>query len=44
MGLANWRLTCFYETFARGSRLGILLNFGANNLSKYQAGMYWTLF
>lgn len=29
IGLAIWRLKCFYETFAQGSTAVILLNFSA---------------
>jgi hypothetical protein len=29
VGLAIWRLNCFYETFVQGSTLGILINFSA---------------
>ena len=29
IGLAIWRLKCFYETFVQGSATVILLNFGA---------------
>ena len=29
IGLAIWRLKCFYETFVQGLTLGILLNFCA---------------
>ncbi len=31
IGLAIWRLKCFYETFVQGSTLGILLIFSAKN-------------
>jgi hypothetical protein len=31
IGLAIWRLKCFYETFVQGSTAVILLNFGAKN-------------
>ncbi len=29
IGLAIWRLKCFYETFVQGSTFGTLLNFCA---------------
>ena len=31
IGLAIWRLKCFYETFVQGSTAVILLNFCAKN-------------
>jgi hypothetical protein len=31
IGLAIWRLKCFYETFVQGSTSVILLNFCAKN-------------
>jgi len=37
IGLAIWRLRCFYETFVQGSTLGILMNFGAKNPPHRQA-------
>ena len=37
IGLAIWRLMCFYETFVQGSTLGILLNFSAKNPPHRQA-------
>ncbi|WP_200587786.1 hypothetical protein [Pedobacter segetis] len=37
IGLAIWRLQCFYETFVQGSTLGILMNFGAKNPPHRQA-------
>jgi hypothetical protein len=37
IGLAIWRLRCFYETFVQGSTAGILLNFFAKNLPLRQA-------
>ena len=37
IGLAIWRLKCFYETFAQGSTVGILLNFCAENPPHRQA-------
>ena len=37
IGLAIWRLTCFYETFVLGSTAGILLNFCAKNPPHRQA-------
>ena len=37
IGLAIWRLRCFYETLVQGSTLGILMNFGAKNPPHRQA-------
>ena len=37
IGLAIWRLKCFYETFVQGSTVGILLNFCAENPPHRQA-------
>ena len=37
IGLAIWRLKCFYETFVQGSTFGILLNFCAKNPPHRQA-------
>ena len=37
IGLAIWRLKCFYETFVQGSTAVILLNFGAKNPPHRQA-------
>jgi len=37
IGLAIWRLKCFYETFVQGSTAVILLNFCANNPPHRQA-------
>src|SRR5690606_13931095 len=37
IGLAIWRLKCFYETFVQGSTVGILLNFCAKNPPHRQA-------
>jgi len=37
IGLAIWRLKCFYETFVQGSTAGILLNFCAKNPPHRQA-------
>ena len=37
IGLAIWRLTCFYETFVQGSTAVILLNFCAKNPPHRQA-------
>lgn len=37
IGLAIWRLKCFYETFVQGSTLEILLNFCAKNPPHRQA-------
>lgn len=31
IGLARWRLKCFYETFVQGSTVVILLHFCAKN-------------
>ncbi|MFV0469100.1 MAG: hypothetical protein ACK5MK_09270 [Dysgonomonas sp.] len=31
IGLAIWRLKCFYETFVQGSTAAILMNFCAKN-------------
>lgn len=36
IGLAIWRMKCFYETFVHGSIVVILLNFGAKNLPHRQ--------
>ena len=41
IGLAIWRLKCFYETFVQGSRLVILLNFCAKNPPHRQAENRW---
>ena len=41
IGLAIWRLKCFYETFVQGSTLGILLNFCAKNPPHRQAENRW---
>lgn len=38
IGLAIWRLKCFYETFVQGSTLVILLSFYAKNTPHRQAG------
>ena len=37
IGLAIWRLKCFYETFVQGSTAVILLNFCAKNPPLRQA-------
>jgi len=37
IGLAIWRLKCFYETFVQGSTAVILLNFCAKNTPHRQA-------
>jgi len=37
IGLAIWRLTCFYETFVQNSTAVILLNFCAKNPPHRQA-------
>ena len=37
IGLAIWRLTCFYETFVQGPTAVILLNFCAKNPPHRQA-------
>jgi hypothetical protein len=37
IGLAIWRLMCFYETFVQGSTAVILLNFCAKNPPHRQA-------
>jgi hypothetical protein len=37
IGLAIWRLKCFYETFVQGSTLVILLNFCDKNPPHRQA-------
>ena len=37
IGLAIWRLKCFYETFMQGSTVAILLNFGAKNPPLHKA-------
>jgi hypothetical protein len=37
IGLAIWRLKCFYETFVQGSTAVILLNFCARNPPHRQA-------
>jgi hypothetical protein len=37
IGLAIWRLKCFYETFVQGSTSVILLNFCAKNPPHRQA-------
>ena len=41
IGLAIWRLKCFYETFVQGSTVGILLNFCAKNPPHRQAENRW---
>jgi hypothetical protein len=37
IGLAIWRLKCFYETFVQGSTFVLLLNFSAKNPPHRQA-------
>ena len=37
IGLAIWRLKCFYETLVQGSTVVILLNFCAKNPPHRQA-------
>ena len=37
IGLAIWRLKCFYETFVQGSAVGIFSNFSAKNPPHRQA-------
>ena len=37
IGLAIWRLKCYYDTFVQGSTAVILLNFCANNPPHRQA-------
>jgi len=37
IGLAIWRLKCFYGTFVQGSKTVILLNFCAKNPPHRQA-------
>jgi hypothetical protein len=37
IGLAIWRLKCFYVTFVQGSILGIILNFGPKDPLHRQA-------
>ncbi len=37
IGLAIWRLMCFYETFVQGSTAGILLNICTKNPPHRQA-------
>jgi hypothetical protein len=42
IGLAIWRLKCFYETFVQGSTAVILLNISAKNPPHRQAAKrYW---
>jgi hypothetical protein len=41
IGLAIWRLKCFYETFVPGSTFGVLLNFCAKNPPHRQAEKRW---
>jgi hypothetical protein len=41
IGLAIWRLKCFYETFVQGSAVVILLNFFAKNPPHRQAENRW---
>jgi hypothetical protein len=42
IGLAIWRLKCFFETFMQGSTLGILMNSGAKNPPHRQAEKRYT--
>ncbi len=44
IGLAIWRLTCFYETSVQGSTAVILLNFCAKNPPLRQAANGCVLF
>jgi hypothetical protein len=41
IGLAIWRLKCFYETFVQGSTAVILLNFCAKIPPHRQAAARW---
>jgi len=41
IGLAIWRLKCFYETFVQGSTAVILLNMRAKNPPHRQAENRW---
>ncbi len=41
MGLAIWRLTCFYETFVQGSSEVFLMNISAKNPPHRQAEKRW---
>ena len=41
IGLAIWRLKCFYETIVQGSTAVILLNFCAKNPPHRQAEKRW---
>lgn len=41
IGLAIWRLKCFYEKFVQGSTAVILLNFCAKNPPHRQAEKRW---
>ena len=41
IGLAIWRLKCFYETFVQGLTAVILLNFCAKNPPHRQAENRW---
>jgi hypothetical protein len=41
IGLAIWRLKCFYETFVQGSTAVILLNYCAENPPHRQAEKRW---
>ncbi len=43
IGLAIWRLKCFYETFVEGSTAGILLNFCAKTPPHRLAEKRWLL-
>ena len=44
IGLAIWRLKCFYETFVQGSTVVILLNFCTKNPPHRQAANRYTTF
>jgi hypothetical protein len=44
IGLAIWRLKCFYETFVQGSTAVILMNFSAKNPPHRQAENRCVLF
>ena len=41
IGLAIWRLKCFYETFVQGSTVVVPLNFCAKNPPHRQAENRW---
>ena len=44
IGLAIWRVSCFYETFVQGLTAVILLNFCAKNPPHRQAAKRWQTF